>query len=222
MKSFSVVVILAAFALFSFSGCGESRAQQKQAAQAVMEVGKIENNTYSNSYFGMSIHIPEGWYIAPNETMEQLQKTGVKAVTGDNKALQTAIEAAPSVNLFGTFEKPPGSPVDFNPSVLSVAEKVTAMPGIKKGADYLFHAKKLLLDSTANYKAKDETRTVQVGGRSFDVLELELQATPKVKVKQEYYATIDKGYAISIILSYVTDEQKSKVEAVLNTLKFQN
>src|SRR5687768_3672288 len=101
-------------------GCGESRVQQKKAAQAVMELGKVENGVYQNSYFGLSIPVPQGWYVAPNETMDQLMKQGAKTVSGNDAAMQSAIESAPTVNLCSIFEHPPGAPVDFNPSMLGV------------------------------------------------------------------------------------------------------
>ena len=166
----------------------------------------------------MTISVPKDWHVASNETMEHFKKVGEKAIAGDDKTLQAALETAPSLNLISLFEKPPGTPMDFNPSFICLAEKVMHLPGIQKGSDYLLHAKKLLA-ANMSCKIKPEFRTVQVDGRSLDVMDVELSVA-NLTVKQQYCAMIEKGYAVSMIISFFNDTQKEQLDKILASTSF--
>ncbi len=54
----------------------------------------------------------------------------------------------------------------------------------------------------------------------FDVLPTELVLSPQVIVKQEIYATIRKGYALLLTLSFSTEEERDELRQVLDTMIF--
>ena len=39
-------------------------------------------------------------------------------------------------------------------------------------------------------------------------------------VQQSYYSIIDRGFALSIIISYGDDEQKAELKNIINKIKF--
>jgi hypothetical protein len=43
---------------------------------------------------------------------------------------------------------------------------------------------------------------------------------PTKTVKNDYYATLRKGYALLVILKYSTDEEKQLLQDILATMKF--
>jgi len=59
----------------------------------------------------------------------------------------------------------------------------------------------------------------QLGGVEFDVMELEISMLGKV-VKQKYYATIRKGYALSIIVSFTNDGEAASLQKILDSVAF--
>jgi hypothetical protein len=62
--------------------------------------------------------------------------------------------------------------------------------------------------------------TERLGGVDFDVMDLELSIRG-ITVKQKYYMTIMKGYALGFIVSFTNDEEESSDQKILNTVTFQ-
>jgi hypothetical protein len=69
------------------------------------------------------------------------------------------------------------------------------------------------------FRFPKEVYSERLGGLEFDVMELELKI-PGNTVKQKYYSTIKKGYALCFIMSFTTDEEESAVHKVFDTVAF--
>ena len=117
------------------------------------------------------------------------------------------------------FRHPLGAAVDFNPSFVCVAEKVSQLPGIKRGSDYLFHARKLIEMGQLKYTFDDDMHSEKIGGVEFDLLNAHLDLK-NVALTQKYFASIRKGYALCFVLSSHTDEAAKELRGILQTLKF--
>lgn len=185
--------------------------------------GRMEKSVYRNDYFGFKVAIPPDWHAQDKETQKQMNEIGTEAFSGSDKNLESAIRAsqARTADLFSVNEHPLDSLVASNPGIICVAEMVYGVPGVKTGEDYLLQVKRTLKAGQMNYSFPSETiSTESVGGKDFSVLSLELQAEG-VTVRQEYYVAVMKGYALSFILSYQFDEEKARLEKVLDTVKFQ-
>ena len=208
---YKVQIIMLAMLL---AGCGKKASDE-------IDFGTFKNSIYQNNYFGMSVAIPKDWSIQDQQAQQRLMKTGGKLISGDDKNLQAVLKASElqSVNLFGVFKYPQGSAVTFNPSILAIAENVRQLPGIKRGKDYHFHARKLLESSQMEISFPKDIYTQQLGGIDFDVMEMEVSIRGIV-VKQKYYATIMKGYALSIIVSFTTDEEQASLQKILDAVIF--
>jgi hypothetical protein len=93
------------------------------------------------------------------------------------------------------------------------------MPGIKRGKDYLFHVKKAMESGQMKISFPSEISTESVGGHDFDVMHAEMSMAA-VTVRQDYYASIMKGYAVIFIVSFTTDEEKSSLQDILTSAIF--
>lgn len=195
-------------------GCGKSSSDK-------MDFGTLTDATYRNQYLGFSIELPKDWNVQDQKTQQRLMKRGIKAMAGDDDNLKAVIEASElkTVNLFAVFQHPIGSPVEFNPSVMSVAESVAEWPGIKRGKDYLFQARKMLEAGQMQIEFPRECYSVQLGGVEFDVMEIEMTVLGKI-VKQKYYSMIRKGYALGFIISFTNEEEEALLQKILTTLSF--
>lgn len=191
--------------------------------QASKEIGfgHFEGTRYLNDYFGLQIEFPEAWSIQDRETIEAISKTGIETLAGDNDNLEAALNAAElqTVNLFAVFKFQPGAPVDFNPSIMCVAERLESMPGIKKGEDYLFHVKKLLNSTSIAYEFPQDIYTKTIDGIDFDVLTTQINVGV-FTVEQSYCVTIMKGYALGMVVSYATEAEKSEMLTTLEAAEF--
>jgi hypothetical protein len=196
-------------------GCGKK-------AGGKMDAGRFEGRVYHNDYLGFQIAIPAKWTIQDRETTDQKMQVGQKLAAGGDESVQAALDASESqtVNLVTAFQYLRGAPVEYNPSISCVAEGVAHLPGIKTGGDYLFHAKRLLQGGLVPCAFPREVYTETVAGVEFHVLLAEMALLPTKIVKQEYFATVRKGYTLLLILSYSTDEERQMLRDILTTVKF--
>ena len=162
--------------------------------------------------------LPPKWSIQDREAARKLAETGARALAGNDRNLQAAVEASEpdTVSLITAFKHSLGTPVKFNPSIICMAERVRDMPGIKRGKDYHFHMKQLLESSQLQISFPEDITTEKVGGRSFDVLHSEMKVQT-VTVRQKCYASIVKGYALCLIVSYQTEEEEAELGDILTT-----
>lgn len=185
------------------------------------DYGKIENGTYTNSYFDFEIPVPSNWAVQNKEQVQQLQKTGEDLVSGNNKELGAKIKAADvrTAILLTVFKNKTDAVADkFNSSFIILSENLGGMP-IKKGSDYLAHAKEIMQQSNMSYQFAPEYSTEKIGNREFDRMDVSLSGQSE-NVQQSYYSVIDKGFALSIIISYGDDQQKAELKNIINKIKF--
>ncbi|OQA31392.1 MAG: hypothetical protein BWY57_02373 [Betaproteobacteria bacterium ADurb.Bin341] len=194
---------------------------QKEAKE--IDFGTIKDSIYQNDYFGMSVKLPPEWSVQDRASLQRISESGGKMIAGDDKNLKLALKASEmrSVNLFGVFRHPLGKPVQFNPNIGCVAEKVSHLPGITKGADYLYHSRKMLEASQIKFTFPNEMSSEKIGGESFDVMHTEILLAGQ-KIHQKYYASVMKGYAVAFVLSYLTSDDEAALQSILNTTTFNN
>ncbi|REH46433.1 hypothetical protein C7448_108104 [Tenacibaculum gallaicum] len=177
------------------------------------DYGKIENDIYSNSFFNLEISIPNKWFVLDKKTTENLIEKSKDLVSGDNKNLKATIKASEinSAYLLTLFKHEPGAPVDYNPGFMVIAENLKSSPGIKNGADYLFHSRNFLKKSQIEYNNIDsEFEKVMINNQDFYRMNLDLNKG-NLNIKQSYYSIIKNGFSISLILSYTTHYQKKRI-----------
>ena len=205
--------LLLSFTIF-ISGCDRAEDNESKFTK------KIDTHVYENKYFDFNITLPDSWYAQDYESAKALAKQGGKLLAGDNKNLKAAAEAAKetTVNLFGFFKHPIGSAVIFNPNVIGVAENVALLPGIKRGSDYLFHAKRLLSQATIQYKIEPNFGVRYIDGVEFDVMSMSLEIRG-LKLRQKYYSAIYKGYAIGFAQSYINNDGQKETSKILDSIR---
>jgi hypothetical protein len=194
-------------------GCSRKKASDE------IDFGEFVNSVYTNKYFGLSVTVPSDWSIQDQEARQRLMNVGVKMVAGEDKNLKAAIKASEpqTVSLLAAFRHPVGSPLPFNPNIMVIGEMVRQWPGIQRGKDYHFQVKQTLQNSQMEVSFPGEDYTERVGGAEFDVLDQELKIRGLV-VKQRYHTIIKKGYALSVILSFTSDQEEAALRKVLETV----
>jgi hypothetical protein len=188
------------------------------------DYGHVENNSYINSYFGFKIDLPSGWIVQSKEQTAQIAENGKKLVAGDDEKLNAALKASEVnvANLLAVFQYELGSAVEYNPNIMMVAENIKAYPGIKKGSDYLFQARKLIQQGQFKYDyLSEQFKSETISGIEFYTMEGKINYM-NLDIKQIYYSTVLKGFCLSIIISYVSDEQYEILKKSLNSLSFKS
>ena len=192
----------------------------EQKPEKEIGYGAIEGEYYTNDYLQLKVKIPSDWAVQNREVFEHVVATSRQLVSGNDKDMEALLKASEQrgVGLFAVFRHPLGTPVDYNPSIAGVAEKVKMMPGIKSGKDYLFHLKKTLETPPSTYDFPNEVYANNKGGFDFDVLDAEA-SVGGVEFKQKYYASIVKGYALVVIISYSNPEQEKQLMDIIDTIE---
>lgn len=199
----------------------EAAAPTETATDIRPNQGEVQDGAYTNDFFGFTMTFPESWAIASDETAEELQEVGSEIVAGDDPALKASIEAAEqdTYQLLMISEQPIGAPTtSFNANIVVMAEKVSHLPGIVSGEEYLINVGNLLTQTDLPYEANGEPYEVEIGGQTFHRADFDLTAAG-MEIKQSYLAMIKDGYALGFILSG-TDASLAELEEIANTLAF--
>lgn len=188
------------------------------------DYGRVENNKYVNSFFDFEISLHTDWIVKTKEQMESLTKAGKDLVAGDDSKMKAVIKASEinTANLLSVSQFERGSAVEYNPSMVLIAENTKNFPGIKIGSDYLFQTRRLLDQSQLKYDYIDKEFTKEViNGTDFYKMNAEIKYMG-LNIKQVYYSTILKGFSFNVIISYINDQQKQDLLKSINSMKFKN
>jgi hypothetical protein len=213
-KAMKTTCLLMAACILVLAACGKKAPDE-------IDFGVVENSVYRNDYLGFRITLPSDWSIQDRAMQKKLADAGGKLLAGDDKNLKAAVKAAElqTVNLLAAFRHPMGAPVKFNPNVICIAERVSHLPGIKSGKDYHFHTRRVLEAGQMKISFPRDISTEILGGRSFDVMYAEISAVNLV-IRQKYYASIIRDYALACAVTFLTPEDESALNAIMGSASF--
>jgi len=186
------------------------------------DYGKVENNKYHNSFFGIEIDLPPNWVVQTKEQTDKLTKMGQELVAGDDENMKALIKASEinSASLLGVFKYEVGAPVEYNPNFMLIAENLKNAPGIKTGSDYLFQSRKTLEQSQVKYDQIDqEFKREIINNQEFYLMNASINYMG-LSIKQVYYSTIQNGFCLGIVISFIDDEQKMELDEIINSVRF--
>ncbi len=209
----NVIYLIAAFAALSCTS-------PKKNVPLDFDFGKTENGKYTNNYFNMEVTFNPDWKVQNKSQMNDLIDAGEDLVAGEDKKMKAVIKAS-QVNaayLLTVFENEAGAAVDYNPSFMIIAENTKNLPGIKNGKDYLFHARKILEQSQMEYTFEEELSEKIIGEHTFYVMKANISYLG-IQITQDYITTVTKGFSLSFVASYSSEEQKAELYKVLSNMK---
>ncbi len=56
--------------------------------------GVIKDGQYQNSYFGMTVKVPEGWSVQSQAQLDEISETGADIIAGDDENLKGALKVS--------------------------------------------------------------------------------------------------------------------------------
>ncbi|TRX56839.1 hypothetical protein [Thalassomonas sp. M1454] len=181
-----------------------------------------DNINFSNEKFQLSITKPESWYAQNVKELIAMQQLGSDIISGDDENFKAITEAAlkTSLPLFGFHEFKPGTPTSTNSSLMGIAENISVLPGIKKGCDYLYHAKKAMDQSQIKMDYEEDCHIKVINGVDISYFNSQLEVGDNI-VNQRYMACISGDYAIAIVSTIVNKVDTLELDSILSTLKVQ-
>ncbi len=212
-------IFFSTLAILFVCGCGNNN-DEATTEKAEAYASQADNNTLRSQKFGITINKPEGWHALGFEELNTLVDVGGDISTAGNDELNAVVEASMknTYSLFAVSQYETGAPVEENPSVFAMAENISHAPGIKRGKDYFFHAKKLMGQANPNYVFEEGYQTRMIDGVTFDQMDLTIEMVG-ASAKQSYYAAKHGDFIISIIQTYMTDEGEAMTSELIDTIK---
>ena len=209
------------------TACGKKDADTEQDATALKQA-ELRHNTYvsgtstslQSGYFDMAMTKPAEWTLAEEKVAYELMGVGMDFVAGDDETLKKEMSIAEKKNvvMFVISENPMGAAVEFNPSLMGLAENLSMSPGIVTGEDYFFHSKKLAARANVPIAYADTYTKRNIGGVEFSVMAAKVTAPGAENVQQSYFAARHNDHMIIIIQSYATDAQRQALDEILNSM----
>lgn len=187
-----------------------------------VDYGKTENGKYTNPFFNFELTLPMNWHVLSNPENNRLMNKSNELLSADNKAKNTNIEETElkTALLLTATKYEIGENNDFNPSLVIVAENLKGNHNISKANDYLLLTRKTL--EQENVKREYPEKTFQeknINGTNLSVMKV-ITEDKKMAFSQNYYVRIVNDFALTLIITYTTDEQRLMLEQSINTLKF--
>ncbi len=221
------VILIAALVLVPSIGHAQKKKKKKKSKNKVenakgFDAGTYKEGTYKNNFFDFSITIDETWSVQSQESWEDMVESGLQIMDGDKKTMDKLLDISKitTLNLLTAMQHPYGAPVDFNPSILIIAENISTTPGIATGKDYQWHAQRAL--SVAMPSAElGPLNEIDLNGVIFGVMDITSE-TMGIEVKQQYWSIVRDGFALSFVITYNDEDQYLLLKAMLNTLAFGN
>src|SRR5215470_1735664 len=187
-----------------------------------VDPGLIEGSTYSNKFFKMTLTIPEKWLAHSADETSPLRKQGAELIAGQNTGMKDKIEAGEAnvVQLISLSRFPLGYTVTFNPSFQCNAEKLGILSGVSTSNDYIANFRKLIVQGQGQLKYDvGDTYTESIGGVTFSAVDA--RATMgQLSLNQKLWVSIMKGYALSFIITYASNDDLATLSDVLKSVSF--
>lgn len=184
------------------------------------DYGSIKGNQYHNDFFGLDLTFDTAWAVQSKEEMRNIMNKGADLIAGSDEKMKKDLKASEvtTATLFGMFKYKVGTPVLFNPSMIMMAENLANAPGINSGSDYIVQMKKNLKQSAVKYDMSKPARTHMIGNKKFDVQEMTMHYAG-LDITQEFYAAIINGFALTMVVSYNSDDDRQELYHILNNIK---
>jgi hypothetical protein len=185
----------------------------------------IKGDRYENAFFGFSMEKPKDWHSASPVEMESILRIARLILEINKDKLTEAVpnssaESMQPLFFFSQFPLYTGNGKS-NPSIMAIVENITVYPGVKTGCDYLNITKLLYKKLSINAKFIGKCREVDVNAQKFQTQTIHMNIPGVSIIKQTVYVKLMKqGYILSNILTYFDRNTKTKLENVMNTLKF--
>lgn len=188
--SMAAMALAVGFAGGFGAGCAQKKAYER---------GTVRDGIYSNDFFGITLTIPAGMYVMPQEQ--------TLTHSDDVSGLLLFISA------FDAASHVPDIDSGFNYNIAVTSEKLPSSSGIRNNGQYAAEAVRRLESSADSGMAVAGVEDVVLGGREFVKFTLTGGG-----IRQDIYACYHDGYALILTCTYADETGRSKIADILSTI----
>ena len=177
--------------------------------------GFVTDSVYRNDYFGLRISIPQGWIVQGDDVKQRIREGGKEVIVKKDDQNKQELEAAVerTLNLLTISKFPLGERGQLNALVMAIAEPVPLAATL---SDYMKDLKAALQQTTVPVTLiEGEVETIN--GVRFTTVTALLNPGDRT-VRQKYYVTMKKGYALGLITSILSESDTDLVNSIMKSV----
>ena len=196
------------FILINILSCGQTSAK--------FDIGRLNGNLYSNSYFAFKLPVDSIWYIMNRERLDQLINAR-KALIRENANKDVKISKGSDILLSLTLDT-----VENMPQILLSSVDLTQLKNITSEKSYLDDYYKKTLDMYKNLDinfSTSEVTTEKINARSFFTNPITIKRNNFIAYQRRFCLKIHSRL-LCIMTNYKTSEQLAQSNALLNQIKW--
>ena len=218
-----ILKILTCILIISFFiGCATTEKSKAELSENdIVDIyGTYNDGIYTNKYYGFKLDIPKSYIIQDEKMKEHVVSEGADYFYGDEASREYIKELAAEkvYNILMCTKYEIGSPVLENPLLQIIGENLIYNPGVKTGADYLWHVQKLFKESGVKLNNETEIMIEEVNGIKFHTYSYEMYAKA-VYFNQKWYTKKVGDHMLCIALTYNSEQGYNELNDIFNTLE---
>lgn len=213
-------LVMTVILLVVFTGCSSKKVIS-------YSVGSVDNNSYKNEYFGLSLDIPTDWDIVnidnerteeANQQSEQPQYEPKIELAIGRSAQQTEepsdTDVATNIFTIAVQKLPPGSEGITGYDLLKSMVIYIQLHGISDPYYGPLYKTEFINATSTNLYG-----TENISGVEFRTVEIVREAN-EIRTHTKYYATIYNNYALLFSASFLEEEGNESIEEVIDLINF--
>ncbi|MEM1058221.1 MAG: hypothetical protein AAGK14_03155 [Verrucomicrobiota bacterium] len=182
--------------------------------------GSWTGNQYRNSYFGFSLRIPSTMHFLDEESRGQAAElTEQLSRINDPDLRKKVLERdTRQLKLVHVGQYPLGAKVPLNPNIVITAVNKSILPNVSTPEHFLELTLLSLKKAGIPYKM-EPINQANIGNRELPHLRTEIDFRDR-KLLQDAYCLVRKDYMLGITIVYTDEEQRQKLQQILDSIQF--
>jgi hypothetical protein len=224
-KTRKLCCYLTIFALLSLSliGCSTKSVENVVKAKNTLNFGTFKDNNYTQSFFGMSLTTPKDWSVMDDDTRNSLYNKSIDITAKDEESKKKMDLSKEKTLFMFIVSQNPYSPKGIGSNIIFETENLglTGNLLVKDGKDYIECSKSSMKETSSIKYTFGDTKKEKIGNKDFYVADVSFDLQNGTSTKQKMYCTVQKGYALSFILTCSGNEKAdAELNSIMNTIKF--
>jgi predicted small lipoprotein YifL len=181
--------------------------------------GTVEGSTYTNEFFGFSMAIPEGWYIASREEFAQLMETTEEFLESDFEDARAILESQEIIPLLFAAVNDPFTYQGTNPNINIMAQNISKYASLIKDARSFLNIQIQGMKAQGMDMTFEDVEVINIDGK--EVARVNgVQTFAGIDINQTLCVFLHDGFAVLFALSSFSEEEARQLEDVISGVTF--
>ena len=213
MRTLLLIFLASSLTIFSCSN-----QQDLKLPCGDFELGKLDNNKYSNSYFCMSIDIPNEWIVLNKKSILENMNLRAENINISKEDLKNT-QSNTDILILLVIDS-----LNKNPMILLTSLNLKLATGIKNETDHLNNLKQTIQNTYQNYEVElefSEIKKDKINGNEFYYLETKISNESFLSYQRVYSSKYGERL-LNIMINYDNETNFEKSKGLLSSIIWTN